>query len=193
MRLVDTRSNTFIMHSFRGFKELHLNLKIVPDLFFHCNFINPLIIFETIFGKNGSDFPHAKHSRVYVCHVLFSRRGRARTPHGNTREKHSRETKKAPNSCVPHLIRGATPQSCWAVSSALHDDSIKTAQHWQELRKLWGNSSKEQYYTQSWEGCFMGLTSFWENISAECLQEEKQSKTKDGGCSQSSRSKRISV
>lgn len=39
------------MHSFRGFKELHLNLKIVPDLFFHCNFINPLIIFETIFGK----------------------------------------------------------------------------------------------------------------------------------------------
>lgn len=39
------------MHSFRGFKELHLNLKIVPDLFFHCNFINPSIIFETIFGK----------------------------------------------------------------------------------------------------------------------------------------------
>lgn len=39
------------MHSFRGFKELHLNLKIVPDLFFHCNFINPFIIFETIFGK----------------------------------------------------------------------------------------------------------------------------------------------
>lgn len=39
------------MHSFRGFKELHLNLKLVPDLFFHCNFINPPIIFETIFGK----------------------------------------------------------------------------------------------------------------------------------------------
>lgn len=184
------------MHSFRGFKELHLNLKIIPDLVFHCNFINPLIIFESIFGER---------IRLPACKALAGLHVSRHQPSvgedvperrmATHREKTQQRDKKSPKLVCSTSQPGSDSSkllSSFISTSWRFGKNSTTLTGAREAHSLWGNSSKMQYYTQSWEGCFMILTSFWENISAESLQEQKQSKTKDG-CSHSSRSKKISV
>lgn len=109
---------------------------------------------------------------------------------GKTQQRHKKKSPKLVCSTSQARSDSSKTLSSFISTSWRFGKNSTTLTGAQEARSLWGNSSKVQYYTQSWEGF---LASFWENFSAWSLQEQKQSKTKHGGCSQSPRSKRISV